>query len=347
MKLNIVGLIFFLLIISCKNANITDEKLTNNISNKIDSIAESTNFNGVILLAKDSVILYKKAFGYADLENKTKMNTSNEFYIGSISKQITAVLVLKEFEKGNLNLNDKISKYLPEIEQPWAKEVTIHHLLTHTHGIVAIDEPLEFELGTQFHYSQLGFGLLAKILEKIKNKNFEKISTELFNQFKLTNTFHPDNRKYSELVKGYEEDEAGNLIIADGNPVKYIAGGGFISNAEDMLKWNYLLYSGQLVKVSTLELMKTRYATRKHPVFDKIEYGYGLLFKDGEKNVQIGAFGYAPGFPSANYHYPQTGLNLIVLENIGANLDDFKITFKTHTDLMDFIKNERPTSYWQ
>ena len=142
------------------------------------------------------------------------------------------------------------------------------------------------------------------------------------------------------MVKGYEEDEAGKLLVAEGNPVEYIAAGGFISNATDLLKWNNLLYSGKLVKFSTLKLMETRYATRKHPIFDHIEYGYGLLFKDGEENIQIGAFGYVPGFPSANYYYPQTGLNLTVLGNIGANLDDFKMTFKTHTDLMDLVKNE-------
>lgn len=344
MKLNILGLTLLLIITSCKNSKTIEIQQKENISTKIDSIAKTNNFNGVILLAKDSNIQYKKAFGYSDIDNKTKLITNNQFYIGSISKQITAVLVLKEYEKGNIKLTNKISKYLPEIKQPWANQVTIHHLLTHTHGIIAIDKPLEFELGTQFHYSQLGFGLLAQILEKIKNKTFEQISTELFTEYNLTNTFHPDNKKYLNLVKGYEEDEIGNLLIAKGNPVKYIAAGGFISNAEDMLKWNYLLYSRTLVKLSTLDLMKTRYTTRKHPIFDNIEYGYGLLFKDGEQDVQIGAFGYVPGFPSANYYYPQKGLNLIVLENIGANLNDFKMTFKTHTDLMDLVKNVRPTS---
>ncbi len=347
MKLNILRIAILLLITSCKTSKPADKQHSNDISNKIDSIAKSTNFNGVILLAKDSVIQYEKAFGYSDLEKKIKLKTSDQFYIGSISKQITAVLVLREYEKGNLKLTDTIGKYLPELEQPWANTVTIHHLLTHTHGIIALDEPLEFELGAQFHYSQLGFGLLAQILEKVKHKTFEQISTELFTEYHLTNTFHPDNEKYLNLVNGYEEDDAKKLLIAEGNPVKYIAAGGFISNVEDLLKWNTLLYSGKLVKKSTLNLMETRYATRIHPIFEKIEYGYGLIFKDGEQQIQIGAFGYAPGFPSANYFYPQTDMNLIVLENIGAKLDDFKMTFKTHTGLMNLIKNERPTLYKQ
>ncbi|MGS2765148.1 serine hydrolase domain-containing protein [Sinomicrobium sp. M5D2P9] len=344
MKLNILGLAILLLIltISCKTEKTPENQNSKLISSKIDSIAEVNNFNGVILLAKDSVIHYKKAFGYSDLENKVKLNITDQFYIGSISKQITAVLILREYENGNLNLTDKLNKYLPEINQPWADEITIHHLLTHTHGIVAIDKPLEFKPGTQFQYSQIGFGLLAQILEKIKEKSFEEITTAFFKTYNLVNTCHPTHKNYSNLVKGYEENETGKLRIAEGNPVKYIAAGGFISNAGDLLKWNTLLHSGRLVKMSTLDLMRTPYATRIHPIFDKIAYGYGLLFKDGEQSVQIGAFGYVPGFPTANYFYPPSGINLIILENIGVNLDDFNVTFKTHTDLMDLIKNERP-----
>ncbi len=339
MKLNTLLFSILLFASSCKTGKINNEQYAT-LSYAIDSIALNNHFNGVILVAKDSIIEYKKAFGYSDIDKKTKLKTSDLFFIGSISKQITAVLVLREYDKGNLQLTDKINKYLPEINQPWANQVTIHHLLTHTHGILEIDQPLEFEVGTKFHYSQLGFGLLSQILEKINHKSFEEISTDLFNEYRLKNTFHPNTKNYKHLVKGYEEDKNGKLIYAEGNPVKYIAAGGFISNVEDILKWNKLLYSGKLVKSSTLDLMRTRHATRVHPIFDKIEYGYGLLFRDNQQNIEIGAFGYAPGFPSAEYYYPQTNMNLIVLENIGLHLNDFKQTFKVHTDLMKLIKNK-------
>ena len=340
MKFNTLLFSIFLFTSSCKTDKINNKQRAI-LSSTIDSIALSNNFNGVILVAKDYKIEYQKAFGYSDIDKKTKLKTSDLFVIGSISKQITAVLILREYEKGNLQLTDKINKYLPEINQPWTNQVTIHHLLTHTHGIVEIDQPLEFEVGTKFHYSQLGFGLLSQILEKIKHKSFEEISTNLFNECRLKNTFDPNTKNYKNLVKGYEEDKNGKLVHAEGNPVKYIAAGGFISNVEDILKWNKLLYSGKLVKPSTLDLMRTRYATRIHPIFDKIEYGYGLLFKDKQQNLEIGAFGYSPGFPSAEYYYPQTNMNLIVLENIAVHLDDFKQTFKVHTDLMELIKNKK------
>lgn len=120
----------------------------------------------------------------------------------------------------------------------------------------------------------------------------------------------------------------------------YAAAGSFISNAEDLNRWNILLYSGKLVKTQTMKLMETRYATRNHPIFDHIEYGYGLLFKERENKIEIGALGYAPGFVSACYHYPQTGINLIVLENTARDLDHFKETFKVHIALMKLVKEQ-------
>lgn len=119
----------------------------------------------------------------------------------------------------------------------------------------------------------------------------------------------------------------------------YAAAGSLISNAEDLDKWNKFLYSETLVKQGTLVLMKKRYATRIHPIFDTIEYGYGLLFKDGEQNLQIGVLGYGPGFVSACYFYPLSNMSLIVLENTANSLDDFKKTFKVHTEIMELIKN--------
>ena len=309
------------------------------LSSKIDSILSKHQFNGVVLISKDSNDIYSKAKGFSNIENKTQIDFNDQFVIGSISKQITAVLVLQAYEIGSIKMNDTIGKYLTEINQPWAKEVTIHQLLTHTHGIVSLDKPLEFKQGSQFHYSQLGFELLAEILQKITGKTFEKLSTELFQKHGLKNTFHPNNKTYKHLVKGYEENENKTLVFSTNSLYNYVPAGGFFSNALNLKKWNEKLHSGQLVKKETLKLMSTKYATRIHPIFETVAYGYGLLFKDDESSIQIGALGYAPGFVSACYYYPQTNINLIILENTAKNLDDFKQTFKVHIEIMELIKN--------
>lgn len=343
MKFSILILAFAFLT-SCQTFGQQKTENYSDLTANIDSIIANNSFNGIVLLTKDSAAIYSKSIGYSDLKKKTPLVLHDQFVIGSISKQITAVLVLREYEKGKIGLENKINRYLLDIKQPWSNEVTIHQLLTHTHGIVALDAPLEFKQGSQFHYSQLGYEILAQILEKVTGKTFEKLATELFNAYELKNTFHPNNKRYKHLVKGYEENENGVLEFTPNSLSNYSAAGSFISNVADLNKWNQLLYFGKLVKKETLKLMETKYATRIHPVFDTIDYGYGLLFKDGEQNLQIGALGYAPGFVSACYFYPQTNMNLIILENTGNNLDDFKKTFKVHTEIMALIKKQTPSA---
>ena len=181
--------------------------------------------------------------------------------------------------------------------------------------------------------------MLAQILESVTNKSFQELSQTLFTLYNLNNTFHPESDAYKNLVKGYVEENE-SLEFTPNSLRNYAAAGSFISTAEDLIKWNYLLHSNQLLKSESLELMKTRYATRNHPIFNTIEYGYGLLFKNGEQNIQIGALGYAPGFVSAAYYYPKSQLNLVVLENTARTLNDFTETFKVHIELMNLLEKE-------
>ena len=122
------------------------QKSNQSIDSLISAVTKNP-FNGIILISQNGKIKYSKIIGYSDLEKKTILKLDNEFVIGSISKQITAVLVLREFDKGHLVLNEPIHKYLPELNQSWADTVTIHHLLTHTHGITEIDQPTSFAVG--------------------------------------------------------------------------------------------------------------------------------------------------------------------------------------------------------
>lgn len=342
MKLSI--LIFaFILLSSCQTISKKQNNYYFDLNAKIDAILIKNKFNGVVSLTKDASSIYVKHIGYSDIDRKVPIAISDQFVIGSISKQITAVLVLREYEKNNIALNDKLNQYLIDINQPWSNEVTIHQLLSHTHGIVDFDKPLNFKAGSQFNYSQIGYELLAKILEKVTGKTFEILSTEFFFEYELQNTFHPENRHYKHLVKGYEENEHGVLEFSPHSLYNYAAAGSFISNVKDLNRWNELLHSERLLKKETFALMKTRYATRIHPIFGTVEYGYGLLFKEREQGIQIGALGYAPGFASAGYFYPQTNLNLVILTNTTTDLNDFKKIFKVHTEIMKLVRRESLT----
>ena len=336
-KMRLTTIMICCLVLNACRTNKENPELED-LPQQINSIIAGSGFNGVIFVAKDSLVWYAKAEGLADFETGQRLGLNDQFVIGSVSKQITAVLVLQEFEKGTLKLEDKLGEYLGEIDQAWANEISIHQLLVHTHGITALNQPLAFEPVSQFQYSQLGYDLLARILEKVANRSFEDISSALFLKHGLSHTFHPEQEGYTSLVKGYTEEDNAQLVYASNSLQNYPAAGSFISTAGDLIKWNYLLHSHQLVRSETLALMKNRYTTRGHPIFGTVEYGYGLLFRAGEANLEIGALGYAPGFVSAAYYYPQSRLNLVVLENTARHLNDFSETFKVHLDLMQVLK---------
>lgn len=159
---------------------------------KIDSIITANTgkpFNGIILISQNGKEIYSGIHGYADWFKKIPLKQDDEFVIGSISKQITAVLVLQEYERGRLKLNDPIRKYLPGLKQSWADTVTIHQLLSHTHGIVSLDKPLAFPAGTQYEYSQIGYQLLADIVERTSKESFAILSAELFKRCGMEHSF--------------------------------------------------------------------------------------------------------------------------------------------------------------
>jgi CubicO group peptidase (beta-lactamase class C family) len=330
----------YLVLFSCTSSN-TEKASQDQTFIEIDSLVESVlphAFNGIIVLSKGDSILYHKERGYADIEQKDTLNLKHQFVIGSISKQITAVLILQAYEDSLLQLETPIAQYLPELTMSWKDSINIHHLLTHKHGIQALDKALLFHAGNQFQYSQLGYELLAQILEEVHQQSFVDISSSLFQEHGLKNTFHPQNKAYRNLVKGYTENENGKLLYETQSFQNYVPAGAFISTAQDLIKWNLLLHHGKLLKAKTFQLMTIKQATRQHPIFNAIDYGYGLTFKANEQNFQIGALGFAPGFVSSNFYFPMQNISVVVLENVAANLPDFRQTFHYHTSIIHLSK---------
>ncbi|MES2288011.1 MAG: serine hydrolase domain-containing protein [Bacteroidota bacterium] len=316
------------------------------IASQIDSlIATKTEkpFNGIIVISQNGETKYSKIFGYSNFENKTPLKENDQFVIGSISKQITAVVVLQEFEKGHIKLDVAIRNYLPELTMTWADTITIHQLLTHTHGIKKLDKPLAFIAGTQFAYSQIGYDLLATIVERTSKRSFADLSTELFEKCKMKNTFHPDLHKHLNLVNGYAEQEDGSIIIEKGSLENYAAAGSFVSDASDLILWDENLFGGKLLLKSTFQLMTTKqkYATREHPIFGKIDYGYGITIDSKDSILQYGQTGFAPGFVSMNFYFPASKTSVVVLENIAWDFNDLKKTFYFQIQILKIVRENK------
>lgn len=335
-------LTLFLLVISFYACSPNVNKPTDALlDTKIDSLLAQVTphaFNGIALIAPEGKAPYLKLKGFSNLDNQTKLKVDDQFVIGSISKQITAALILLEWERGNLKLEAAIGEYLPTIKPTWKDSVTVHHLLSHTHGIVTREGLLAFEPGAQFQYSQLGYQLLAEILEVVKQEPFEQLSEAFFKQYDLLNTTHPKHKNYPSLVKGYSENENQKIEFEPNSFENYVAAGGFVSTVEDLAKWNTLLYEKQLLKKETLALMAQKHATRQHPIWGELDYGYGLTFKANENQTLIGALGFAPGFVSSCFYLPQSKTSVVLLENVAQNLNDFRDVFFFHLAILDFMK---------
>ena len=330
-----------------KNNNISAE-----ISTEIEAIItakSAKSFNGMVLISENGKVIYSKIIGFSDADKKTPLKENDQFVIGSISKQITAVLVLREVEKKRLDLHIPIRKYLPNLTQTWADSVTTHHLLTHTHGITALDKPLSFSAGTKYAYSQLGYELLSKIIEKTSGKSFEMLSNALFRKCKMNNSFHPITSlegiiPYKNLVKGYTEQENGALAFETKTMQNHVAAGSFISTTEDLILWNKNLHNGKLLskKIYNTMITKQKNATREHPLFGKTDYGYGITIenltgKPSQNKLKLGQTGFAPGFVSMNYYYPEKKISVIVLCNVVWDSQDLKKAFYYHTEILRIL----------
>ena len=165
-----------------------------------------------ILVAVNGQPVFKKSYGFANLELEVNNTFETKFRIGSITKQFTSMGIMILQVQGELNVEDKISMYLPDIPSTW-NDITIQQLLTHSSGLIHIGEIEDFEetmmlhnsnkqtmerykaqsllskLDENFHYSGVGYFILAIIIEKITNKSYEQfLKEEIFDKAGMNNT---------------------------------------------------------------------------------------------------------------------------------------------------------------
>lgn len=297
---------------------------------KIDSLIKMTNprsFNGVILITQNGKTKYTSAFGYSNFEKKIPLTTSDNFIIMSNSKQITAVLILKEVEKGKIDLQSRVRKYLPDLPQTWADTVTVHHLLNFSAGITDIDKPLLFNPGSDFKYGNTAYIMLGKIIEKTTGRKYTDVANDLFKELKMKNTFCFEQEKLQNRVQGYRN--TGNNFAMVGKPIEnddIVSAAGIISNIIDLNTWDKLLHKGKILKPETYKLMTTYSITSQHNAFgkEKIGYGYGIRISDKTPIKYVGHTGGGSGFVSFKVYFPETDVDVIVLENqSNENIDLF------------------------
>lgn len=329
--------IFSILFVNC---NLYGQQ-TDDYSAKIDSLINVTSprsFNGVILITQNGKTKYSKAFGYSDFEKKTPLTLKDNFRIQSNSKQVTAVLILKEVEKGKIDLQNPVRKYLPDLHQTWADTVTVHQLLNMSSGIVALDKPLIFKPGTSFYYSNPAYGLLGKILETVKGEKYTKSVTNLFRQLGMNNSYCYEMGKTNyRLINGYVQSNVDFKLVdfdklgfTEQSWANFIPTGGIISNLNDLNIWDTKLHNGKLLKLTSYQAMSnSEIPDLFKPLSDEqIAYGYGINIIAKKPFKYLGHGGRGFGFSSMKFYVPHKKLNVIVLENVFTENVDIHYYFE-------------------
>lgn len=310
--------LFSFLFLLLSNPSFSQKK--DRLSLSTDSLIKVTEprFNGVVLISKKGKTIYNKAQGFADFDKKTPLTIDSEFEIMSNTRQITAVLILKEMEEGRIDLKSPIKKYLPYLTQPWADSVTVHQLLNHSHGITDLQKPLLFKSGTDFKYGNLSYGLLGQIIAFTTKKSYSETANALFKKLRMKNTFCYSKNQNKNLVSGYlNTNNTFKKVEESMITPESIASNGIISTVNDLAIWNKNLHKGKILKPESYQLMTHYNIKAQHNIFGKEKqgYGYGLRIVDKETPKYIGHTGLGDGFSSVNLYFPESDVSLIILEN--------------------------------
>jgi CubicO group peptidase (beta-lactamase class C family) len=232
---------------------------------------EGFGFSGAALVAKDGKIIVQSAHGLADKQKKIPVRADTIFDIGSVTKQFTAAAILVLESDGKLRVTDPIAKYLKAVPEEKAG-ITIHHLLTHTSGLVmgfgrdyekvsreeivrrAMASGLQSPPGQRHAYSNAGFSLLAAIVETVSGQSYEMFLRErLFRPAGMTSTGYFFTEQIAErMARGYEDGEnwgigAEKAAATSGDFWNLIGNGGVHSTVGDLYKWMTALEQGKVL----------------------------------------------------------------------------------------------------
>lgn len=307
-------------------------------------------FNGVVVIGQKDSVFFEQSFGYADYKSRDSLSINSIFQLASVSKQFTAVAILQLYQKGLLNLNDSVQKYIPLF--PY-KGVTIHQLLTHRSGLPnyhyffqhipttydtllnnrdVVEEMMEktpkayYRPNRRYHYSNTGYALLAAVVESVTNISFSKyVHNNIFDPLEMKESF-----TYSDTELGKEVNTTGYLRRWRQAEYNYLDGvlgdKGIYCSAIDLFKWDQGLYSGKIINIDTLNLA---FQPMGKPKYFKSNYGYGWrMYNWGDHSIKILFHaGWWHGYRSLLMRIPKDSTTIIVLKNRskGASISSKKV----------------------
>ena len=297
----------------------------------IETYLSGNRFSGSILIARGDEIIFSKGYGYANRELGVQNRPDMKYRLGSVTKQFTTMAVMQLYEREMLSTGNPLSKYLPDY--PRGDEITIHHLMSHTSGIPNFTsfpdyvetmskhatledlisrfkgEPLEFEPGSQYQYSNSGYILLGYIIEQVAGQPYEDFLREnIFDKIGMVNTGYDNNKRIiPNRASGYQFDGS---IVTNASYIDMSiphAAGALYSTVEDLYRWDRALYTDVLLS----EELKMKMFT---PVHNNYAYGWAVSPVGERKATHHG--GGINGFQTNIVRFTEDDVCIIILSNI-------------------------------
>lgn len=317
------------------------------------------NFSGGVLVYKNGKVIYKQTMGYANHPWKIKNTTDTKFTLCSVSKQFTAMAILRLVNAGKLRLHDKISKYLPNYPAGKGNKITVHHLLSHSSGVphysglkdvgtnfdayakrsfektselvkLIGQMKLVFEPGSKATYSSFGYILLAAITENITGKPFHEVIQQTICQpLGMVNTGFAKHKtilsKYASPYNRpkYNDNQATYYNAQFRDKSNLFSTGGIYSTINDFGKWVDGLLNHKLLPA---KLQQKAFSAQKG------EFGYGWIIDEKQYKKWDNSQTYychngsTYGFRSNVVLFPKQNAAVVILAN-HAPVEVMRLTY--------------------
>lgn len=304
-----------------------------------------------IAVIKNNEIILSESLGLSNVPFSVKANKKTIFSINSIAKIFASTAIMQLAEKGKLEIEQPISRFLSGLPTNW-QNTTIKQLLSHTSGLPDIEDPssgdliggkgmatawvevqklpMQFKAGEEFSYNATNYLLLEKIIEKLSGMDFEKFVEQ--NQFKvagMNKTFYGNSslviENKSPTYSFYYFDKAigdyslGEKLLEVNEEFPIKADAGAFSTAEEIAKWIIALQTEKLLSRQTKDKMwePTKLNNGKYGGFGGLlnAYAFGWPVIEREEHKGVSAFG---GGRASVTIYPKDNISIILFTNLSG-----------------------------
>jgi len=325
--------------------NYTKDKIEE-IDQVVETLYENGQFQGVVLVSVRGEIIYKKAVGYANVEDSIPITFDTKFRIASFTKPLTTMLILQLIEDRLIKLDDKLIDYLPEFNIKGAENITIRQLLTHTAGITGhpripnlldiekqhytrkeflkliMNYELIYNPGEGKEYSNFGYGLLGLVIEKVTGKSYDEVMNEKICQpAGMTNTLSDITEiPIENRAVGYTHYYFTGIGEAPFLDMSFCLGAGqLLSTAEDLYLFDKALYSDKLLTKESKKLFFNDFG------WLSTRYPYG---KNSKRIFCNNLEGSINGFQSHTQRIEKDSVLIVALRNIKEEVFENQIAIK-------------------